>query len=149
MEVRRLLASLRPSDWEQEEVELIPVVAGALDKITVNQATARRVFKTTIAAFDKERLHDALINDHKSNLRLASCLVIYSLTSIYELPNLSVDYVIAFSTANTIAEDDDVSWIHASMSSGKDFNRFLEAILKLRVDHFLTFLLDDEIREVL
>ena len=80
---------------------------------------------------------------------MASCLVIYSLTSIYELPNLSVDYVIAFSTANTIAEDDDVSWIHASMSSGKDFNRLLEAILKLRVDHFLTFLLDDEIREVL
>ena len=36
MEVRRLLASLCPSDWEKEEVELIPVVAGALDKITVN-----------------------------------------------------------------------------------------------------------------
>ena len=149
MEVRRLLTTLRSTNGEQEEVELVPIVAGALNEFTINEAAAGWVLKSTTAALDEERLHDALVDDDKGDLGLLSRLVVDRLTSFNELPNFTVDYLIALSSTDTVAEDDDVGGVHASVSCGKHINRLLEAVFKLRVDDFLSFLLYEEVREVL
>ena len=149
MEVRGFLATLCALHWEHEEIELILVVARAFNKVFVDNAAAGWVLEASIAALLEERLHDALVDDHKTDLGLGGSLVVDALASIDKLADFTVNDLIALSPADTIAEDDDVGGVLAVVAFGEVLNGLLQAVLQLRVDDFLTLLLDDEVTEVL
>lgn len=149
MEVRGFLATLCALHWEHEEIELILVVARAFNEVFVDNAAAGWVLEASIAALLEERLHDALVDDHKTDLGLGGSLVVDALASIDKLADFTVNDLIALSPADTIAEDDDVGGVLAVVAFGEVLNGLLQAVLQLRVDDFLTLLLDDEVTEVL
>ena len=70
VEVSRLLAALGAAHREQEEVELVSVIARGLNKLRIDEAAAWRIMQPTLSILDEERLDDPLVNDNESDLRL-------------------------------------------------------------------------------
>lgn len=149
IEVGWSLTSLGALDWDKEKIELFLSRAAGFDKVTVDDATTGRVVEAVVAIHDKEVLDDALVDNHKSNLGLDSCLVVHLIAGLGELSDLGVNDLLALSGTDTVTVDDDVSWEVVLVVLGKLFNAFLECSLHLGGHNFLTLLLHEEVRIVL
>lgn len=134
-------------DRNQEEVKLAVgrVVSGLLDQVAVNNAATGRVRESAIVVFDEEGLDDSLVDNQEGDLGLLGSLVEAFVNRILELTNLLLDDLAAFSSRDTIAEDDDVVGQLAVVVRGEMVEGVLQADFQVSANNFLTLLLDQEV----
>jgi len=145
IEVGWSLTSLGALDRNEEEIELFLGRAAGFDEVTVDDASTGRVVEAVVAIHDEEVLDNALVNDHKSNLGLDTCLVVHLVAGLGELSDLGVNDLLALSSTHTVTVDDNVCREVVLVVLGKLFNTFLECSLHLSGHNFLALLLHEEV----
>ena len=94
-------------------------------------------------------MHDALVDDHKSDLGPLCSLIVEGCASLLELADFAVDDLSALAGTNSISHDDDISWLLTTMVFGEGFNAILETFFQLGVNNFLAFSLNNIVAVVL
>ena len=145
VEVGWSLTSLGALDWDKEEIKLFLSRAAGFNKVTVDDAATGRVVEAVVAIHDEEVLDDALVDNHKSDLGLDTCLVVHLIAGLGELSDLCVNDLLALSGTHAVTVDYDVRWEVVLVVLGKLFNAFLECGLHLSCYNFLTLLLHEEV----
>jgi hypothetical protein len=102
-----------------------------------------------LSVFNEEGLDDALVHNQEGDIGSSGGLVVAFVEGLLELSNLTVNNLGTLSRTDTITEDDDVSGEGVPVSLGEDIDCLLQALLYLSVDHFLSLLLDNEVRVIL
>ena len=139
------LTALGSLHRHEEEIEFWGVRASRLNEITVDNAATGRVVQTIVAIHNEEVLDDTLVDDHKGDFWLYTCLVIHFVAGCGELGNLGIDDLLSLSSTHTVAIDNDVGWEIVLVVLGELFDTLLESSLHLSCDYLLALLLDEEI----
>lgn len=134
--------------WNQVEVILI-VGVSVLYNSSVNQASRRRILKSSALILNKESLSDALVHNDNSDERLLGSFVVGLSDSILELGYLSLENLTSHSITDSVSVDDEVTRKLALLLLESIECTLDGALEVLVVNYLLAFLLYHLLRVVL
>ena len=95
----------------RDQVEVVlSVVVRVLNEVLVDQSSRWRIDHSALGVLGEKALTDSLVDDHHSDVRLAGLLVVHVFYGFIELTDFLLEHSSSLGVANTVSENNDVSW---------------------------------------